>query len=43
MQLLLEWMAQSDPRAKGAKAEQFIDNGPLREIEKSGFVTALYR
>jgi NitT/TauT family transport system substrate-binding protein len=43
MQLLLSWMAQSDPRAKGAKAEQFIDNGPLRDIEKSGFVTALYR
>jgi NitT/TauT family transport system substrate-binding protein len=43
MQLLLTWMAQSDPRAKSAKAEQFIDDGPLREIEKSGFVTALYR
>ena len=43
MQLLLGWMAQSDPRAKAAKADQFIDNGPLREIEKSGFVTALYR
>ena len=43
MQLLLGWMAQSDPRAKSVKAEQFIDTAPLKEIEKSGFVTALYR
>jgi len=43
MQLLLGWMAQSDARAKSARAEQFIDSGPLKEIEKSGFVTALYR
>lgn len=43
MQLLLGWMAQTDARAKGAKADQFIDAGPLREIEKSGFVGALYR
>jgi NitT/TauT family transport system substrate-binding protein len=43
MQLLLGWMAQTDTRAKGAKAEQFIDATPLREIEKSGFVSALYR
>ena len=43
MQLLLGWMAQTDPRAKGAKAEQFIDTGLLKEIEKGGFVSALYR
>jgi NitT/TauT family transport system substrate-binding protein len=43
MQLLLGWMGQTDARAKGAKADQFIDAGPLREIEKSGFVGALYR
>jgi ABC-type nitrate/sulfonate/bicarbonate transport system substrate-binding protein len=43
MQLLLGWMAQSDARAKGAKAEQFIDTAVLKEIEKSGFVNALYR
>ena len=31
MQLLLGWMAQTDARAKAAKAEQFIDAGPLKE------------
>ncbi len=43
MQLLLGWMALTDPRAKGAKAEQFIDPGPLKEIEKSGFAAGLYK
>lgn len=43
MQLLLGWMAQTDARAKSAKSEQFIDAGPLKEIDKSGFVNALYR
>lgn len=43
MQLLLGWMGQRDPRAKEAKAEQFVDSSILREIEKSGFVSALYR
>jgi hypothetical protein len=36
-------MSQTDPRAKSAKAEQFIDAGPLKEIEKSGFVAELYK
>jgi len=31
MQLLLGWMSQTDPRAKGAKAEQFIDSTNLRD------------
>ena len=43
MQMLLDWMAQRDPRAKEAKAEQFIDSTGLREIEKSGFVAGLYQ
>ena len=43
MQVLLEWMAQRDSRAKEAKAEQFIDSSLLREIEKSGFVASLYQ
>ena len=43
MQLLLGWMALTDPRAKGVKAEQFIDASTLREIEKSGFAAALYK
>ncbi|MGH7829169.1 MAG: hypothetical protein ACREP8_03235, partial [Candidatus Binatia bacterium] len=43
MQTLLASMAQRDPRAKEAKAEQFIDSTSLREIERSGFVSALYQ
>lgn len=43
MQMLLGWMGQRDPRAKEARAEQFIDSTPLREIEKSGFVSSLYQ
>jgi NitT/TauT family transport system substrate-binding protein len=43
MQMLLGWMSQTNPKAKGATAEQFIDSTPLREIEKSGFVSALYQ
>jgi len=43
MQMLLGWMAQRDPRAKEARAEQFIDSTSLREIEKSGFVASLYQ
>lgn len=43
MQMLLGWMAQRDPRAKEARAEQFIDSTSLRGIEKSGFVSSLYQ
>jgi NitT/TauT family transport system substrate-binding protein len=43
MQTLLDWMAQRDPKAKDAKPEQFLDMGPLREIEKSGYVAKLYQ
>ena len=31
------------PAAKTAKAEQFIDNSILVELEKSGFVNQLYQ
>ncbi len=43
MQTLVDWLAQRDPRAKDAKPEQFIDFAPLRDIERSGFVTRLYQ
>ena len=31
------------PAAKTAKAESFIDNSALAELEKSGFVDRLYK
>ncbi|MSP37124.1 MAG: ABC transporter substrate-binding protein [Deltaproteobacteria bacterium] len=43
IQTQLTWMAEKDPRAKAAKAEQFIDGTILREIEKSGFAAKLYQ
>ncbi len=43
IQTQLTWMAERDARAKAAKPEQFIDGSILREIEKSGFVSRLYR
>ena len=43
MQMLLGWMGQRDPRAKEARAEQFIDSSSLTEIEKSGFISNLYQ
>ena len=43
MQMLLGWMGKRDPRAKEARAEQFIDSSSLREIEKSGFISSLYQ
>lgn len=43
MQMLLGWMGQRDPRAREARAEQFIDSTSLREIEKSGFISSLYQ
>jgi NitT/TauT family transport system substrate-binding protein len=43
IQTQLTWMAEKDPRAKAARAEQFFDGTILKEIEKSGFVTKLYQ
>jgi NitT/TauT family transport system substrate-binding protein len=43
IQTQLNWMAERDPRAKTAKAEQFFDGTILREIEKSGYAARLYQ
>ena len=39
---VLEWLGAGDPKARAARAEDFIDPRFLREIEESGFVKALY-
>jgi NitT/TauT family transport system substrate-binding protein len=38
----LELLADEIPKAKGAKAEDFVDASLLKEIEASGFVDRLY-
>jgi NitT/TauT family transport system substrate-binding protein len=36
-QNVLDWLGESDPKAQGMKAEQFIDDRLMRQIEASGF------
>ena len=37
------YIAESDPKAKTAKPEQFVDTRILSELDKSGFIDALYK
>jgi hypothetical protein len=41
MQTLLNFAV--NPAAKSAKPEQFIDNSFVAELDKSGFITQLYK
>jgi NitT/TauT family transport system substrate-binding protein len=43
VKLLLEEAALTHPKARGAKPEDFIDEGPVREVIRAGFVDSLYR
>jgi len=43
IRLLLEEAAQTNAKAKGANPQDFIDDGPVREVVRSGFVEQLYR
>jgi NitT/TauT family transport system substrate-binding protein len=43
VRLLLEEAAQTNPKAKGANPRDFIDEAPVREIVRSGFVDQLYK
>jgi ABC-type nitrate/sulfonate/bicarbonate transport system substrate-binding protein len=43
IKLLLEEAALTNAKAKGANPQDFIDEGPIREIVRSGFVEQLYR
>lgn len=38
----LEFIAATEPKARGADARQFVDDSVLREVEASGFIKALY-
>jgi len=42
-QNILEQIALSNPKAKQAKAQDFIDDRFLRELEQSGFIKGLYQ
>ena len=41
--MIIAESAETDPRAKGRKAEEFIDSSIYNELEKSGFFKSLGR
>src|SRR5258706_27099 len=43
LQAQLEFISDSDPRAKSAKADQLVDLKILEELDKSGFIDGLYK
>jgi NitT/TauT family transport system substrate-binding protein len=43
MKTALDDIAEKDPRARGARPEQFIDAGLMQELEKEGFIKRLWR
>lgn len=43
MQAVLDDLAQSDPRARTARAEEFVQDRFVREADRSGFLDALYQ
>ena len=40
---VLDQIAESDPKAKTAKPEQFVDTRLLSELDRSGFIDSLYK
>ena len=40
---VLDELAQVNPKAKGQEPRRFYDDGILQELDKSGFVNALYK
>ena len=40
---ILEPLAETDPKAKAAKPEDFVDIRFIKELDESGFVDELYK
>ena len=43
IQRVLDQIAESDPKAKTAKPEQFVDTRLLAELDRSGVIDGLYK
>src|SRR5258706_645150 len=43
IQRVLDQIAETDPKAKSAKPEQFVDTRLLAELDRSGFIDGLYK
>ena len=41
IKFLLDYIGETNPKAKTAQPENIADNGPLKEIEASGFLKTL--
>jgi hypothetical protein len=39
---VLEFLAQENPKARGADPNSFIDNSIIKELESTGFIRDLY-
>jgi hypothetical protein len=42
VQTVLDMLATSDPRARSARAEEFVDMRVVTELDRSGFIDQLY-
>ena len=42
VQTILDFVAQDEPKAKGADPKSFVDESFVREIDESGFIKAFY-
>ncbi|MGE5216352.1 MAG: ABC transporter substrate-binding protein [Chloroflexota bacterium] len=43
IQIILREMGAKDVAARSARAEQFVDMGPIKELDSSGFIDRLYK
>jgi hypothetical protein len=39
---VIEFVARTNPKAKGSDPNAFVDNSVIKEIEASGFIRDLY-
>jgi NitT/TauT family transport system substrate-binding protein len=43
LQMALDLLAEDNPKAKSAKAEDFVDNRFIKELDDSGYIDSLYK
>jgi hypothetical protein len=43
VQAVLDFLSRSRPEAKNRKAQEYVDEGILKELEREGFFSALQK
>ena len=43
LQMVLDLLAEENPKAKVAKPEDFVDNRFIKELDDSGYIDSLYK